>query len=207
MLVERPHPQATHLIYQICLLTVRMATFRTVLVSLTLNATYKKFTKVVTVIKKFIIACLIILLLPSFVVFSVQQAPEIFVNGVKISSGGAFIEDGTTYVPLRLVSEALGAGVGWDADAYAVNIELDTLNSDSKLSELIRNISPSVVAIVGNYSETASSYQDRYAEGMAHGTGVIIKSGGDILTNAHVVDDLKNIVVVLNDGSAYIRYN
>ena len=132
-----------------------------------------------------------------------RLSPDIFVNGEKLASEGAFVENGTTYVPLRLVSEALGAIVGWDSAANAVSIDMSASNEDSRVSDVIRDISPSVVAIVGNYSEAASSYQRRYADGMAHGTGVVVKSGGEILTNAHVVDGLRNILVIIHDGSAY----
>ena len=133
-----------------------------------------------------------------------RTSPRIIVNGEILSSGGAFIENGTTYVPLRLVSEALGAQVGWDGGSNTVSIALDASSGlDSRVSDVIRDISPSVVAIVGNYGEAASSYQRIYAEGMALGTGVVIKSGGEILTNAHVVDGLRNILVILHDGNAY----
>jgi serine protease Do len=124
------------------------------------------------------------------VVFSRDAGPSIIVNGRRIDSGGAFIENGTTYVPLRVVSEALGATVGWDGEARAVSIDLGA--QAVNVAQLVGAVSPSVVAIVG-------TYQDR----LAGGSGVVIRSGGDILTNAHVVDGLQNIIVVLHCGSAY----
>ena len=97
-----------------------------------------------------------------------------------------------------MVSEALGADVSWDGTARAVSINLDTSggggSDDRRVADVIQSISPSVVAIVGNVGPQAQ---------MAGGSGVIIRSGGDILTNAHVVDGMDNIVVVLHDGSAY----
>ena len=136
------------------------------------------------------------------------NTPDIIVNGRKLPGSGAFIQNGTTYVPLRTVSEAFGASVNWDGDARVVNIAHDGARGGTSVSELVRAVSPSVVAIVGN-DGGADAGQDRLGGGMAHGAGVIIKSGGDILTNAHVVDGLRNIVVILHDGSAYsgrIRY-
>jgi len=130
-------------------------------------------------------------------VFSQNTSPDIFVNGRLVSNSGTFIDNGTTFVPLRIVSEALGAVVGWDAYAHSVNIDLDTANNDTRVAELVRTISPSVVAIVGTLP--GSAHQDR----LAGGSGVVIRSGGDILTNAHVVADMQNIVVVLYDGSVY----
>ena len=35
------------------------------------------------------------------------------------------------------------------------------------------------------------------------GSGVIIKTGGEILTNAHVVKNMNTILVVMNDGKGY----
>ncbi len=115
----------------------------------------------------------------------------------------SLIQNGQTFVPLRAISEGLGAVVDWDEKAYAVNIDMDKSQIDSLISVIIQTISPSVVAIVGNYSTSTTTYKDKYSDGIAHGTGIIIKSGGEILTNAHVVDGLDNIVVVLHDGSAY----
>jgi len=136
-------------------------------------------------------------------VASQNSSPDIFVNGRRISDSGAFISNDTTFVPLRTVSEALGATVGWDANARAVSIDMDTANDDLRVSEIVRTISPSVVAIVGTTSGTSLAHQDRWASGMAGGSGVVIRSGGDILTNAHVVAGMQNIVVVLYDGSVY----
>lgn len=45
----------------------------------------------------------------------------VYVNGQRLSTP-AFVEDGVTYVPLRLVSEALGVPVEWDATNNAVRI-------------------------------------------------------------------------------------
>jgi len=136
-------------------------------------------------------------------VYSNNVSPEVFVNGRRIPNSGAFISNDTTFVPLRMVSEALGATVSWDGTARAVSINLGTANDSSGVAEVVQAISPSVVAIVGTTPGTSLAHQDRWATGMSGGSGVIIRSGGDILTNAHVVYGLQNIVVVLHDGSTY----
>lgn len=46
----------------------------------------------------------------------------LIVNGEKVTSAEAKLIDGTTYVPLRVVSEKLGAAVGWDGDTYTVTV-------------------------------------------------------------------------------------
>lgn len=124
------------------------------------------------------------------------QDVDIYVNGRIISQRG-YLEDGTTYVPLRAVSEALGAAVDWDGQSVHV-----AQSEDELVSSLIESVSESVVAVVGNYKSGSSAASD-YNELTAHGTGVVIKSNGLILTNAHVVSDISNITVVFNDGTSY----
>lgn len=69
-------------------------------------------------------------------------------------------------------------------------------DDDMIIPGIIENISPSVVGIIGRVK---SGMQ----EGIAHGSGIVIKSGGEILTNAHVVKDMTTILVVTNDGKGY----
>ncbi|WP_052487176.1 S1C family serine protease [Gordoniibacillus kamchatkensis] len=75
--------------------------------------------------------------------------------------------------------------------------------ADEALPKVIEKTSPSVVAIIGKPSGAGSEEwkQDRYS--LAHGTGVIVKSDGVIVTNAHVVKDMTSIVVVTSDGKSY----
>ncbi len=125
---------------------------------------------------------------------------DVYVNNVALSSQGMII-DGTTYVPVRAVTEALGANVAWDGETRTVSI---AMTEDDTVSKIIADASPSVVAIVGNYKPkyVSGSLYD-YNQMTAHGTGVVIKSAGVILTNAHVVDGIENLTVVFSDGSCY----
>lgn len=125
---------------------------------------------------------------------------NIFVNNNPLNAGG-FISNDTTYIPLRAVSEALGAQVAWNGETRSVYIDSD---EDTRTGQVIESASESVVAIVGNHkSSYISGTASDYNELTAHGTGVIIKSGGSILTNAHVVSDIDNITVVFSDGESY----
>lgn len=125
---------------------------------------------------------------------------NIFVNNSPLNLGGFILND-TTYIPLRAVGEALGAEVAWNGDTKSVYI---SSNEDTVTSQIIQSSSESVVAIVGNYSSGhISGTASKYNELTAHGSGVVIRSGGVILTNAHVVSDIKNITVVFNDGESY----
>ena len=74
--------------------------------------------------------------------------------------------------------------------------------NDSTVINVINKVSPSVVGVIGNIRPDAASYQPG-AENMVFGTGIIIKSNGFIITNAHVVTDMENIIVVLSNSRAY----
>jgi serine protease Do len=69
----------------------------------------------------------------------------------------------------------------------------------SIVPDVIKKVSPSVVAIIGKPLDEHSG--NRFS--LAHGTGVIVKSDGWIVTNAHVVKDMDRIVVVTADGKEY----
>lgn len=115
---------------------------------------------------------------------------SVFVNKIPINTE-AFTMNDLTYIPLRAVSEALGAKVSWDDASQSAYIDF---NEDAYVSNLIQSSSESVVAIVGNF---------KGKEITAHGTGVVIKSGGVILTNAHVVSDIENITAVFSNGESH----
>lgn len=76
--------------------------------------------------------------------------------------------------------------------------------NDETVPRIIQEVSPCVVGIIGNHKDTGySAYNSKYSEDVIHGTGVIIKSNGEILTNAHVVSEMDKILVILADGSGY----
>ncbi|MDP5275103.1 copper amine oxidase N-terminal domain-containing protein [Chengkuizengella axinellae] len=74
-------------------------------------------------IKAFLLGVLVTVLLSSTVVFAAGTQIEVVFSDLKYmfdgvekkpSTGEGFIYEGTTYVPLRFVSEALGKDVSWD---------------------------------------------------------------------------------------------
>ncbi|MGC5325960.1 S1C family serine protease [Brevibacillus sp. SYSU BS000544] len=70
------------------------------------------------------------------------------------------------------------------------------------VTDVIKKISPSVVAIIGKPEEDGiPQTKDRF--NLMHGTGVIIKADGWIVTNAHVVKEMKQIIVVTANGTQY----
>lgn len=116
------------------------------------------------------------------------REPRVFVNGQQVADKAYNIDD-RIYVPLRAVAESMGADVDWSDSEYAAFIEM---SEDDKVTKVVEDISPSVVALAG-------SYQGSYTA-TVHGSGVVIKPNGTILTNAHVVESMDNITVVLYNG-------
>ncbi|WP_239615922.1 S1C family serine protease [Cohnella mopanensis] len=90
------------------------------------------------------------------------------------------------------------AGKNTDTDTKVINGEVYV--KASIIPDVIKRVSPSVVAIIGKPNDENSS--NRFS--LAHGTGVIVKSDGWIVTNAHVVKDMDKIVVVTSDGKEFV---
>ena len=144
--------------------------------------------------KKFL-ASLIALIVAVPLVSHAQGEVKVYVNGMRVNEKVIMSND-RTYIPLRAVGEAMGATVQWDESTNSAFI---TFTEDDAIAKIVSDVSPSVVTIVGNASGNTGA--DKYNNLTAHGSGVIYKSNGYIVTNSHVVKDLKNITVVLNDGT------
>ena len=144
-----------------------------------------------------IVALMLVLACSFFVLTAFDSADvKVYVNGMRIDSP-AYIQDGSTYIPLRAVSESMGAEVEWDAQTRSAYV---SFTEDDAIAQIVSDVSPSVVTIIGNHKSEGDVY--KYNNPTAHGSGVIYKSNGHIITNAHVVKDIKNLTVVLNDGQS-----
>lgn len=147
--------------------------------------------------RKIVFACMISALL---LLQTAMAAPNVEVNGTQIDTDAVIIDD-KTYVPLRGVFEAAGAEVSWNEETQTAGINIsNSLSDDELIPSVIESVSPSVVEIIGR-GKTESYYGSQ--EGIMSGSGVIIKTGGEILTNAHVVKNMNTILVVMNDGKGY----
>lgn len=147
--------------------------------------------------RKIVFACMISALL---LLQTAMAAPNVEVNGTQIDTDAVIIDD-KTYVPLRGVFEAAGAEVSWNEETQTAGINIsNSLSDDELIPSVIESVSPSVVGIIGR-GKTESYYGSQ--EGIMSGSGVIIKTGGEILTNAHVVKNINTILVVMNDGKGY----
>ncbi|MCM3134994.1 trypsin-like peptidase domain-containing protein [Paenibacillus polysaccharolyticus] len=109
----------------------------------------------------------------------------------------AKVIDGQVYVNTKDLLMMFGGSGQYDAKSGTY-----TYKGSEAIPKVIEKASPSVVGIIGKTTENQNgSVNDRY--NLAHGTGVIIRANGWIVTNAHVVDQLVDPVVVTTDGNTY----
>ncbi len=115
----------------------------------------------------------------------------------KPLNGSVKVIDGKQYILLDSLANNL--------DAIQVNNKNSSIEINSNtnsISKVVSKVSPSVVGIIGKLKESSADY-DATSDNMIFGTGVIYKSNGYIVTNAHVVKDMDRIVVVLSNSKAY----
>ncbi|WP_408635348.1 S1C family serine protease [Paenibacillus selenitireducens] len=113
----------------------------------------------------------------------------------QTASLDAKVIDGQVYVKASSMVSTLGGQGAYDAKSKTYQYTKESIPS------IVKKLSPSVVAIIGKVNVNGSSSSDRY--NLAHGTGVVYKADGWIITNAHVVSELANAVVVTSDGKSY----
>ncbi|MFD1776568.1 S1C family serine protease [Paenibacillus rhizophilus] len=114
---------------------------------------------------------------------------------------------------LLLCSIALGLALSWSvpvseaarkgetAATHPSSTEAGVFAADP-IPQIYKRLSPSVVGIIGKGQGGKNTGLDnRY--NLVHGSGVIITSGGWIVTNAHVIESMQNATVVTSDGKSY----
>lgn len=109
-----------------------------------------------------------------------------------------------TYVKLSDIKKINTLSIS-NTKSGSVSIKTATIASNSNI---VKSLNPSVVAIIGEDkntdTETASDYYySKIPSGLMHGSGVIISKDGRIITNNHVVEDMKEIYVVLFNKKSY----
>ncbi|MDN0063782.1 S1C family serine protease [Collinsella ihumii] len=95
-----------------------------------------------------------------------------------------------------------GGSVSANTPAGTQTIQIDA--EDTTLAEAVSaKALPSVVSIETEVQDTSSMMSGGSSSSGSIGSGVILDSDGNILTNYHVVQNATSIVVTLNDGSSY----
>jgi len=98
-------------------------------------------------------------------------------------------------------SSAQSTGTVAASTSGASSAELVAQTSQATINSIYKTVSPSVVLI----TSVVQSSNGRFGTttGEASGTGIIIDTQGNILTNNHVVDGAQSIKVTFSDGSEY----
>jgi serine protease Do len=122
-------------------------------------------------------------------------AATLKIDGQEINDQVRII-DGKQYISVESLKENLGGITVTQGDN---SVEIDSTN---RVSKVVSKVSPSVVGIIGKLKESSYDY-DETTDNIVFGTGVIYRSNGYIITNAHVVKDMETIVVVLSNSKAY----
>jgi serine protease Do len=148
---------------------------------------------------------LMIFLIGVLVLFSTVNAnigspPKLTFNGDSIEVDTKLINN-QVYVKLDTLAKAIGGNTVLNTQKNTMDISL--MDVDYIIPRVIESVSPSVVGIIGTYSYINAEYGVRADQNFIHGTGAIISANGEIITNAHVVEKMEKIIVVLADGNAY----
>ena len=136
----------------------------------------------------------------NYLTFSLQAgASSGVVNGKSLKlDAPAAVLGGVTFVPVRFVSETMGAEVKWDSAARAVRItsQQALIQAAERQAEIKRQSRRLTTAqIVSLNDDSVVMIETDYGQG----SGVVV---GDrlILTNLHVMSNGKSGKIVTNDG-------
>lgn len=111
---------------------------------------------------------------------------KVFVNGQAVQSEvPAQIIDGSTLLPLRAISEALGANVKWNPDDYSVAVSTKKV---ALTQDQLKEISKYVARV---FAVDSSGQDFGRASGFLIGNGILI-------TNEHVAGEAASVRVELN---------
>lgn len=99
-----------------------------------------------------------------------------------------------TSTPLPLLAET--------QEAESENIVFSSTSIETAVTDAVEKIGPAVVTVIGT-SPGYSTWLYQYSDQQSSGSGIIISESGYILTNQHVVEDMSDISIILQDGTEY----
>jgi serine protease Do len=130
-----------------------------------------------------------------------------FLNGTPITlAGKPFTVNGNTMIPLRFVSESLGAKVGWESNSRTVLITTNTNTtsvpaSSGSTSENSDKLTVKEI-VEQNDAKVVTIYTANLAGPLSLGSGVVI-ADQFILTNYHVMNGATSGYIQTVSGDSY----
>jgi len=128
-----------------------------------------------------------------------------YVDGKEIALAVApQVINGRTMVPLRFVSESLGAEVKWDSKNWSIFITSPVIPDQKENSE-----GPLSVMDIAKKSESVVLIRvfDRKGNELGIGSGFVVRENGVIATNYHVIEGAASASVNFEDGRSFeVRY-
>lgn len=79
-------------------------------------------------------------------------------------------------------------------------LKVSNTEVQTDITQAVEKVGPAVVTVVGTITGQVDFF-GRTTEAQSSGSGVVISTDGYVLTNNHVIDGAKQIVVILNDGT------
>ncbi|MDF2595334.1 MAG: hhoB [Clostridia bacterium] len=114
--------------------------------------------------------------------------------------------NGTAYVPLRFISESLGAAVEWHQAEQAVLIQstktpLNPPNVHTLNSAFQKELS---IQEIGQLENTIAFIENDSSDGeKSFGSGFLISSDGQLVTNYHVIANAKKLSISFDNDKTY----
>jgi serine protease Do len=105
-------------------------------------------------------------------------------------------QNSTTAHPLQVVQ----AAVTTSSTAQTPVLEINTTQIESTITKAVAQVGPSVVTVVGTIPGQMTFFGPT-GDQTVSGSGVFISQDGYILTNNHVVEGVKEVNIVLSDGT------
>ncbi len=127
----------------------------------------------------------------------------VFVVAVAAISGlsGVLVGGVTVYSTLRKAGNAAPpAPVSAQATIPAAQMQVNTTDVETAITQAVEKVGPAVVTVVGVIPGEVTFF-GRTADKQVSGSGVIISAEGYIVTNNHVVEDTREVSVILADGT------
>ena len=82
----------------------------------------------------------------------------------------------------------------------ASNLQISNTDIETAITQTVEKVGPAVVTVTGTVPGQVTFF-GRLPDGQSSGSGVIISSEGYIVTNNHVVENAKDLSVILSDGT------